>query len=119
MLEDFHGAVTRVGPTSTAYPHRQPGFNLLVISSWREAADTEAGIAWARDTFAALSPHTAKRVYTNYLAADDHEARVREAYGPNYERLVQLKRRYDPHNLFHLNQNVPPSQRADMPRPLI
>jgi FAD/FMN-containing dehydrogenase len=110
VLEDFHGAATRVDPTSTAYPHRQPGFNLLVISSWRDAADTEAGIAWAHDTFAALAPYTAKRAYTNYLSADDHEARVREAYGPNYDRLVQLKRRYDPHNLFHLNQNIAPGE---------
>jgi FAD/FMN-containing dehydrogenase len=52
----------------------------------------------------------AKRAYTNYLAADDHEARVREAYGPNYERLAELKRRYDPHNLFHLNQNIAPGE---------
>lgn len=109
VLEDFHGAGTRVDPTSTAYPHRRPGFNLLVISSWRDASETEAGIAWARETFAALAPYMAKRAYTNYLAADDHEARVREAYGPNYERLVALKRRYDPQNLFHLNQNIEPS----------
>jgi FAD/FMN-containing dehydrogenase len=109
VLEDFHGAVTRVEPTSTAYPHRQPGFNLLVISSWRDASDTDAGIAWARDTFAALAPYTAERAYTNYLAAEDHETRVHHAYGPNYERLVALKRRYDPHNLFHLNQNIPPA----------
>jgi FAD/FMN-containing dehydrogenase len=108
VLEDFHGAVTRVDPTNTAYPHRQPGFNFLLISSWRDASDTEAGITWARETFRALAPYMAKRAYTNYLAADDHEARVREAYGPNYERLVELKRRYDPHNLFHLNQNISP-----------
>jgi FAD/FMN-containing dehydrogenase len=112
VLEDFHGAVTRVDPTSTAYPHREPGFNLLVISSWRDPSDTDAGITWARDTFAALAPYTAKRAYTNYLAADDHEARVRQAYGPNYERLVALKRRYDPLNLFHLNQNIPAAEPA-------
>jgi FAD/FMN-containing dehydrogenase len=112
VLEDFHGAVTRVDPTGTAYPHRQPGFNLLVISSWRDPSDTDAGIAWARDTFAALAPYMAKRAYTNYLAADDHEARVRQAYGPNYERLVALKRHYDPHNLFHLNQNIAPGEPA-------
>ena len=110
VLEDFHGAVTRVDPRSTAYPHRQAGFNLLIISQWRDASDTDAGIAWARDTFQALTPHMAERAYTNYLAADDHEARARDAYGPNYQRLVELKRRYDPHNLFHLNQNIPPAE---------
>jgi FAD/FMN-containing dehydrogenase len=106
-IEDFHGAVTRVAPEATAYPHRQPGFNLLLISSWTDAAGTDGGIAWARETFDALSPHMADRSYTNYLSADDHD-RVRQAYGANYERLAELKHRYDPDNLFHLNQNINP-----------
>jgi hypothetical protein len=108
VIEDFHGAVTRVAPEATAYPHRQPGFNLLLISAWTDAAQTDACIAWARETFDALSPYMADRSYTNYLSADDHD-RIRQAYGPNYERLVELKRRYDPHNLFRLNQNIDPN----------
>jgi FAD/FMN-containing dehydrogenase len=107
-IEDFHGAVTRVAPTATAYPHREPGYNLLLISQWTDAADTEAGIAWARQTFDALSPYMADRSYTNYLSAEDYD-RVRQAYGPNYERLVNLKRRYDPDNLFRLNHNIDPN----------
>jgi FAD/FMN-containing dehydrogenase len=110
-VEDFHGAVTRVAPTATAYPHREPGYNLLLISQWTDPADAEAGIAWARESFDALSPYMADRSYTNYLSADAHD-RVRQAYGPNYERLLELKRRYDPHNLFRLNQNLDPSERA-------
>jgi FAD/FMN-containing dehydrogenase len=106
-VEEFHGAVTRVAPTATAYPHREPGFNLLLISSWTDPAQTDAGVAWARETFDALSPYMADRSYTSYLSADDHD-RVRHAYGPNYERLVELKRRYDPDNLFRLNQNIDP-----------
>jgi FAD/FMN-containing dehydrogenase len=58
--------------------------------------------------FDSLSPYTADRSYTNYLSADDYE-RVRQAYGPNYERLVELKRRYDPDNLFRLNHNIDPN----------
>lgn len=108
VIEGFQGAPTRVDPTATAYPHRQPGHNLLLISQWTDPADSDAGIAWARTTFEALTPHMAERAYTNYLPADDH-GRVRQAYGVNYERLVELKRRYDPHNLFHLNQNIDPS----------
>ena len=111
VVEDFHGAVTRVAPTATAYPHREPGYNLLLISQWTDPADTDAGIAWARETFDALSPYMADRSYTNYLSADDHD-RVRQAYGPNYERLVELKRRYDPDNLFRLNHNIDPNGRA-------
>jgi FAD/FMN-containing dehydrogenase len=107
-VEDFHGAVTRVAPTATAYPHRKPGYNLLLISQWTDSAQTDTGMAWARETFDALSPYMADRSYTNYLSADDHD-RVRQAYGPNYERLVELKRRYDPDNLFRLNHNIDPN----------
>jgi FAD/FMN-containing dehydrogenase len=108
VLEDFHGAVTRIAPTTTAYPHREPGFNLLLISGWTDHAQTDACMAWARETFEAISPHMADRSYTNYLSADDHD-RVRQAYGHNLERLVELKRRYDPDNLFRLNHNISPS----------
>lgn len=108
IIEAFQGQATRIEPTETAYPHRQAGHNLLLISQWNDPADSEAGIAWARTTFEALGPHMADRSYTNYLPADDHD-RVRHAYGVNYDRLVELKRRYDPDNLFHLNQNIDPS----------
>jgi FAD/FMN-containing dehydrogenase len=107
VIEDFHGAPTRVAATATAYPHRQPGFNLLLISSWTDPARTDAGIGWARETFQSLAPHTTPRAYTNYLPADDHD-QLASAYGPNLNRLVALKRRYDPQNLFHLNQNIAP-----------
>ena len=107
VVEDFHGAVTRVAPMATAYPHREPGFNLFLISQWSDPGQTPAGIAWARETFDALAPYMADRSYTNYLSADDYD-RVRHAFGPNYERLVELKRRYDPDNLFRLNHNIDP-----------
>ena len=107
VIEDFHGAVTRVAPAATAYPHRERGYNLFLIAHWTDPAQTDTGIAWARETFDALSPYMADRSYTNYLAGDDH-GRVRQAYGPNYERLVELKRRYDPDNVFRLNHNINP-----------
>ena len=108
VIEHFHGAVCRVDPTATAYPFREPGYNLVLIGQWYEPADTDANMAWVRDTFAALRPYTAPKVYVNYLA-DDERSRVGDAYGPNLERLVDLKRRYDPDNLFHLNQNIDPA----------
>ena len=107
VVEDFHGAVTRVATTATAYPHREPGYNLFLISQWTDPAQTDAGVAWARETFDALSPFMADRSYTNYLSADDYD-RVLQAYGPNYDRLVELKLRYDPDNLFRLNHNIDP-----------
>ena len=114
VVEDFHGAVTRVPSTATAYPHRERGFNLFLISQWTDPAQTDASITWARETFDALSPYMADRCYTNYLSADDYD-RVRHAYGPNYERLVELKRRYDPDNLFRLNHNIDPKGPAPAP----
>ncbi len=108
VIEHVHGAVTRVASTATAYPHREAGHNLLLIAQWTDPADNDACIAWARGTFEALSPHMADRSYTNYLPADEHD-QIRRAYGANYDRLVELKRRYDPDNLFRLNQNIDPA----------
>ena len=108
VVEELHGAVTRVPAEATAYPHREPGFNLLLISQWSDPADTEAGIGWARQTFDALTPYLADRSYTNYLAADQHD-RVRQTFGANYDRLVEVKRRYDPENRFQGNQNIDPT----------
>jgi hypothetical protein len=107
ILEHFHGAASRVAPTATAFPHRAPGFNLVVVGQWRDPADTPANVQWVRDTFTALAPYTAPRTYMNY-AADDEADRVDAAYGPNIDRLRDVKRRYDPDNLFHLNQNIQP-----------
>jgi hypothetical protein len=107
LIEQIHGAVTRVSPTATAFPHRDPGYSFLIMSQWTDPGQTDTGIAWARETFDAMRPHMADRSYVNYFSADDDD-RIRQAYGPNYDRLVELKRRYDPKNLFRLNQNIEP-----------
>jgi FAD/FMN-containing dehydrogenase len=110
ILEHFHGAVTRVAATDTAYPHRTPGWNLIVIAEWLDALEDEANIAWARESFDAMKAFVVDAAYVNYLA-DDEPNRVRAAYGPNWDRLVQLKRRVDPGNFFRLNQNIDPGPR--------
>jgi FAD/FMN-containing dehydrogenase len=107
-VEQFHGAVTRVDPTATAFPHREPGYSCGIFAQWTDPDQTDTCISWARETFDALLPYMANRVYVNYLSADE-EDRIRQAYGPNYDRLVELKRRYDPDNLFQLNQNIKPN----------
>jgi FAD/FMN-containing dehydrogenase len=108
FLDHVHGAATRVAPDATAFPHRQNAFSLLVLGQWADPADTEVNIAWVRDTFELLRPHMSERRYTNFLAADDAGA-VRQGYGANYERLVEVKRKYDPENLFRLNDNIDPA----------
>jgi len=108
LLEHFHGAVTRVGVTETAVPHRDEGWNLLIPSVWTDTADSEANIAWSRQTFAAMRPHFGTGRWLNYLGDDQAEDAIRAAYGPNYDRLREVKRRYDPDNVFHLNHNIAP-----------
>ena len=108
LLEHFHGAVTRIGESETAVPHREPGWNLLVPSVWTDPADTDANIQWTRETFASLRPHFATRRWLNYLGDDQGDDAIRAAYGPNYARLREIKRRYDADNVFHLNHNITP-----------
>ena len=107
LFEHFHGAVTRVGPTDTAVPHREPGWNILIPSQWTDPDATDTNIQWTRDTFAALRPHVPTRRWLNYLG-DDADDAIRDAYGPNYERLREVKQRYDPENVFRLNHNIAP-----------
>jgi FAD/FMN-containing dehydrogenase len=108
LFEHFHGAVTRVGVTDTAVPHRDTGWNLLIPSVWTDPDDTEANITWSRETFAAMRPHFGTGRWLNYLGDDQAEDAIRAAYGPNYDRLVEVKRKYDPENVLHLNHNITP-----------
>lgn len=102
------GAASRVAPDAMAYPHRNANFVMNVHTRWREAADTERSIDWARKLFAETAPYATGGVYVNFMPEDETD-RVSSAYGTNYARLAALKSEYDPGNLFRLNQNVQPS----------
>jgi len=108
VIEHFHGVATRIGVTDTAVPHREPGYNFLAASVWTDPAATDQNIAWTRATYTDMEPFFARRRYVNYLGDDEAPDAVQSAYGPNYTRLVEIKRRYDPDNLFRLNQNIKP-----------
>jgi FAD/FMN-containing dehydrogenase len=109
VIEHFHGAATRIAPDRTAYALRGSGFNVLVLSQWQAAEQDSAGMAWARDSYAAMAPLVGSRRYVNYLDNDDTgEGALAAAYGPNLARLRAIKAKYDPENVFHLNVNVPP-----------
>jgi FAD/FMN-containing dehydrogenase len=110
LFEHFHGAVTRVGVSETAVPHRQSGYDFFVPAVWMDSADTEANIAWTRETYERARPYLADRRWLNYLDDDDQIDAVRAAYGPNYPRLAEIKRRYDPDNVFRLNHNIAPAK---------
>ena len=83
LFEHFHGAVTRVGRSETAVPHREPGWNLLLPSVWTDPARTEDNVRWTRETHAALGPHLSARRWLNYLGDDQGDDAIRAAYGPN------------------------------------
>ena len=101
------GATARPAADACAYAHRDAQFVMNVHGRWDDAADDESGIRWARDFFKASAPYASGGVYVNFLTADEGD-RVRSAYGPNYDRLVRVKRQYDPANLFSVNQNIRP-----------
>jgi FAD/FMN-containing dehydrogenase len=108
LLEHVHGAVARIGVGDTAFPHRADGYNFLVLSQWADATNTDACIAWARETYAEMQPFVASGRYVNYLDDDEAGDPVPSAYGPNYRRLQEVKTKYDPKNFFRMNQNIRP-----------
>lgn len=102
------GKASEPAPDATAYPHRNALYAMNVHARWSEPSDDEACISWSRELFSAMAPHAAGSVYINFMTQEEG-ARISEAYGANYERLAQIKKRYDPHNLFRSNQNIRPS----------
>lgn len=103
------GAIARVAPEATAFPHRHAQYALHIFPGWSDPEDDERIMAWARDFHRDLASHATGGVYVNLLP-EDQENGVRAAYAENYARLAQVKARWDPGNLFRVNQNIrPPS----------
>jgi FAD/FMN-containing dehydrogenase len=101
------GQASYPSPEATAYPHRDALYAMNVHTRWTDPAEDEKCIGWAREFFSASAPFASGSVYVNFLSQDD-TARIGAAYGPNFQRLVQVKNKYDPHNLFRQNQNIRP-----------
>lgn len=102
-----HGAAARTGADETAFGLREDQWDYDIISQWTDPAETDMHIQWTRDFFNRVQPYT-NGVYVNHLDAEEAE-RIGEAYGKHYERLLALKNKYDPTNLFRLNQNIKPT----------
>jgi FAD/FMN-containing dehydrogenase len=109
-IHHLEGAVSRIGENATAFAHRDACYILNYVGLWQEPADSDRNIAWVRGAWQAIRPYSTGAVYINFLG-DEGDERVRAAYGSEkYERLVELKKKYDPSNLFHLNQNIRPQR---------
>jgi FAD/FMN-containing dehydrogenase len=103
----INGACHRVASDETAFAYRDANFATVIAGMWPDPADNEANTDWVRSYYNATAPHSEEGGYVNFMASDDQD-RVRANYRGNYDRLVALKRDWDPRNLFHLNQNIMP-----------
>jgi Berberine and berberine like len=109
VLEELGGAVSRVGRDETAFGERSAHYNLIITSEWIDPAESEKNIRWTQDFWEAMQPFESEAAYVNYLDTEG-EDRIKAAYGPaKYQRLVALKNKYDPTNLFRMNQNIKPT----------
>jgi FAD/FMN-containing dehydrogenase len=107
LIQLFNGQVGRVGSADTAFAHRQAGYNVGIEAKWIDPAESEKHTSWARAFAEALKPYSSNAYLLNFLG-DENPDLVRDAFGSNHARLVELKTKYDPTNFFSLNQNVEP-----------
>ncbi len=107
LILPVHGAATRISTSDTAFSFRQKHYNVLHVAAWEDDA-AERHLDWMEKSWQALRPFASQLAYVNFMD-NEGPARIRAAYGPNYERLVALKDQYDPDNVFHLNQNIRPT----------
>lgn len=108
LIEHMGGAVSRVGNHETAFSNRDAKYNVSVFGTWIDAGEDERNIAWVRKFGDELKPFATGGAYVNYMAGDEGARSVRAAYEQNYQRLVDVKRKYDPTNFFSGNQNIAP-----------
>lgn len=108
FIAQMGGATNRVAADATAYPHRDAEFIMNVHGRWSEASDDDKVIGWCRDLFKKTTPFATGGVYVNFMTEEEGD-RVGMAYGKSYDRLVELKNKYDPKNVFRLNQNIRPT----------
>jgi FAD/FMN-containing dehydrogenase len=103
----INGACHRVGANDTAFAYRDATYGMVFLAAWNDPANDAERIQWLRDYYEAMSPYSEPGGYINFMQDDDY-GRIQDNYRQNYDQLVQVKRKYDPDNLFHINQNVAP-----------
>jgi FAD/FMN-containing dehydrogenase len=106
-LYPVNGAAGRVASDETAFAYRDATFAPVFVAAWQDPAEDQERIKWVRDYYEAIAPHSEPGGYINFMSGDD-QGRIQDNYRDNYNRLVEVKRAYDPDNLFHDNQNIKP-----------
>jgi FAD/FMN-containing dehydrogenase len=106
-LYPINGACHRVGPSDTAFAYREATYGMVFLAAWNDPAKDAERIQWVRDYYQAMAPYSEPGGYINFMQDDDY-GKIQVNYRQNYDRLVQVKRKYDPNNLFHINQNITP-----------
>lgn len=109
FMFNVHGALTREAEGATAFAARKAQWDFDVIGAWSDPAESDRHKAWVRAVWDELAPHRSEMVYINHMAAEDRPETVRASYGGNHGRLRDIKRRYDPGNLFRFNANITPA----------
>jgi FAD/FMN-containing dehydrogenase len=104
----MHGAAARVSPTETAFAARRTQWDFDAVGQWANGAESAQHIQWVRSLWDKIEPQMQGSAYVNHLSQDDKPEKVRASYGSNYSRLREIKRTYDPKNLFRLNANIAP-----------
>ena len=107
-IHPINGAVHDVNADATAFGHRDANFATVIAGIWPDPKDTEANIKWVRDYYEATAPFSREGGYINFQSADDG-ANAEKNYGSSYAGLADIKKKYDPGNVFRMNQNIPPT----------
>ena len=109
-IEWYGGATNRMDPSATAYPHRDAEYQVVLNAQWDDPAEDDRGQKWVRASHSQIAPHGKKGEFLNFVAADgdDRQQRVRSSFGSHWDKLTDVKRRYDPDNVFHMNNNIAP-----------
>ena len=108
VIEHYGGAASRVGISETAFAHREAQYNVGILAQWTDPAKSPRHIEWTRGLADALQPYSSGAYLLNFLGEEGDDT-IRAAFGENYERLIDVKNKYDPTNFFRLNQNIKPS----------
>jgi len=107
IMNQLGGTIADLSGDATAYSHRDAAFDLIIGAAWDDDTQSETNVQWGRDYWSAVAQYT-NGFYVNNLM-DEDASRIHKNYGGNYERLVKLKNKYDPGNLFRLNANIQPT----------